>query len=55
MFTAVASKAWCRVGDFKPQDFANTAWAFVTLGQPEAQLFQALAYDAEIGVGNFQP
>ena len=44
-----------RVGNFKPQKLANTAWAFATLGQPDAQLFSALAREAERRVGNFNP
>ena len=28
---------------FNAQDFANTAWAFATVGQQEEQLFKAVA------------
>ena len=35
------------------QNIANTAWAFATLGQADAQLFMALAREAERRVGNF--
>ena len=34
---------------------ANTAWAFATLGQPDARLFTALAKEAERRAGNFNP
>ena len=34
---------------------ANAAWAFATLGQPDARLFTALAKEAERRVGNFKP
>ena len=44
-----------RVGNFKPQKLANTAWAFATLGQPDARLFTALAKEAERRVCNFKP
>ena len=44
-----------RVGNFKPQKLANTAWAFATLGQPDARLFTALAKEAERRAGNFNP
>ena len=30
-FTALAKEAEQRLGDFNPQDLANTAWAFATL------------------------
>ena len=44
-----------KVGNFNPQDLANTAWAFATLGQLDAQLFTALAREAERHAGNFNP
>ena len=34
----MAKEAERRVGDFNPQNLANTAWAFATLGQLDAQL-----------------
>ena len=43
------------MGNFNPQVLANTAWAFATLGQADAQLFTALAREAERRVGNFNP
>ena len=41
------------MGDFNAQDLANTAWAFATAGQSEAQLFSALAMSAEQRLGDF--
>ena len=42
-----------RVGNFKAQVFANTAWAFATAAQSESQLFTALARVAERYMGDF--
>ena len=42
------------MGDFKTQDLANTAWAFATASQPDAQVFTALATTAERHMGNFK-
>ena len=36
-----------RVSDFNTQELANTAWAFATAGQSDAQLFAALARAVE--------
>ena len=33
--------------DFNPQDLANTAWAFATVGHEEKQLFTSLAAAVE--------
>ena len=41
LFAALAGAAEQHVGDFNPQDLANTAWAFATAGQPDEQLFMA--------------
>ena len=38
---------------FKPQEIANTTWAFATAGQSDAALFRALARRAERCVGHF--
>ena len=38
LFVALARAAERNLGDFSPQDLANTAWAFATLGQADAQL-----------------
>ena len=39
LFRALARAAEQRVGDFKAQNLANTAWAFATAGQLDSQLF----------------
>ena len=41
------------MGDFKVQELANTAWAFATAGQSDAQLFAELARAAEWRLGDF--
>ena len=43
----MARVAELRLGDFKVQELANTAWAFVTASQSDAQLFAALSRAAE--------
>ena len=43
------------MGDFNPQDLANTAWAFATAGQKDASLFAALATAAQRHMGAFNP
>ena len=55
VFAVLAPAAEQRMGDFKPQELANTAWAFATLGQADARLFAALATEAERRVGDFKP
>ena len=39
---------------FKAQGLANTAWAFATVGEPDVQLFAALARAAELRLGDFK-
>ena len=39
LFTALATAVKSRVGEFNAQGLANTAWAFATAGQVDAQLF----------------
>ena len=47
------SAAERQVVEFKPQDLANTAWAFATFDQPTGRpLFMALAREAERRVGD---
>jgi len=38
-----------------PQALANAAWAFTTAGQPDAQLFTALAMETERRVDDLNP
>ena len=40
---------------FKPEDLTTTAWAHAALRQAGAQLFMALAREAEWHLGNFKP
>ena len=47
LFTAVATAAKRCMCDFSPQNLANTAWAFATVGQNDQALFEALATGAE--------
>ena len=42
-----------RLSDFKVQELANTAWAFATASQQDAQLFAELARAAELRLGDF--
>eukprot|EP00746_Dinoflagellata_sp_MGD_P081956 gnl/MRDRNA2_/MRDRNA2_325573_c0_seq1.p1 gnl/MRDRNA2_/MRDRNA2_325573_c0~~gnl/MRDRNA2_/MRDRNA2_325573_c0_seq1.p1 ORF type:complete len:115 (-),score=10.24 gnl/MRDRNA2_/MRDRNA2_325573_c0_seq1:65-409(-) len=43
LFQALAGAAEASVSDFNAQDISNTAWAFATAEQSDAQLFTALA------------
>ena len=54
LFAALARVAELRLGDFKEQGLANTAWAFATASQQDAQLFAALARVAELRLGDFK-
>ena len=36
-----------RINELKPQEVANTAWAFATVNVPDEKLFTALARGAE--------
>ena len=50
----MAEAAEHRMGDFKPQEFANTSWAFATAGQLDSQhvpLFAVLARAADRQMG----
>ena len=51
---ALASDAERRLGDFKPQDLANTAWVFATLGLIDVEMFAAVAREPERCPGNFK-
>ena len=42
------------LGDFSVGDLANTAWAFATASQQDAQLFTAMVRAAELRLGNFE-
>ena len=49
----LARAAERRLGNFNVQNLANTAWAFATANQPDAQLFAASARTAERRLGDF--
>ena len=53
LFEAIAQQAQGRVGEFKAQDFANTAWAFAKAGHQAPALFEAIAQQAQGRVGEF--
>ena len=55
LFMLLAREAERRLDDFNPQDLANAAWAFATLGHMDAQLLTALAREAERRPGDFKP
>ena len=50
-----AAAAEPRMRDFNSQEFANTAWAFATLGHLDKQLYKALAATAEERMNDFNP
>ena len=54
LLEALARTAEWHLGDFNMQELANTAWAFATANQPDAQLFAALARAAELRLGDFK-
>ena len=59
LFAALVRVAELRLGDFKVQELANTAWAFATAntlkaGQQDSQLFADLAWVAELCLDNFK-
>ena len=53
LFAALARAAERRLNEFKPQDFAITAWSFATVGQLDEDLFAALARTAKRRVSDF--
>ena len=53
LFAAVAREAEPRLGEFKSQALANTAWAFATAGERALSLFAAVAREAEPRLGEF--
>ena len=50
---AVAEASVRRVADFKPQELANTAWAFASAVRSDVLVFAAGARVAERRVGEF--
>ena len=55
LFAALARAAERCMHDFKPQEIANTAWAFVIADESDAPLFMALARTAEWHMCKFKP
>ena len=55
LFTALAREAERHVGNANPQNLANTAWAFATLGQLDSRLFTLLAREPECRMSEFNP
>ena len=55
LFVALTRVAERQLGDFHPQDLANTLWAFAKSMQSEAPLFTALARSSHWCVGEFKP
>ena len=51
----MAREADRHLGDFKPRELANTAWAFAMLDQADEQLFMVLAREAEQCLGVLNP
>ena len=54
-FTVLARVSGLRICQFKPQEIANTAWAFAVANQSEEKLFATLATASERNVGRFKP
>jgi hypothetical protein len=55
LFEAVARVAVPRLGEFNPQDLANTVWAYATAGHASPDLFEAVARVAVPRLGEFNP
>ena len=53
LLAAIAEEATQCLDQFNAQDFANTAWAFATVGQKDEQFFKVLARMAEWRLDKF--
>ena len=53
LFAAIAKVAKQCVDKFNARELANTAWAYATVSQEDANLFTLLARTAEWRVGEF--
>ena len=53
LVAAMARAAQGRLGEFNPQHFANTVWAFATVNYRDEKLFAALATAAEWRLSEF--
>ena len=55
LFAALARAAEQQLSEFKPQNAANTAWAFATANHRDEKLFADLAIVAERQLSEFKP
>ena len=55
LLDAIAREVPRRLGDFNPQELANTAWAFATLKYVDEKLFVSLAIVADRRLSEFNP
>jgi len=55
LFSAIATAAQRRLGEFNPQSIANTSWAFATAGADAPRLFAAIADTASSNLSAFNP
>ena len=55
LFVTLTRAAYQRVGEFRAQSLANTAWAFVKVVHSDAVLFAALARASEQLTFTFAP
>jgi len=55
LWDAAAARGEQTVGEFKPQELANTAWAYATAGHAAPALLDALAAEAAGRVREFNP
>ena len=55
LFAALARVTERRLSHFKPQEVANTAWAFATVNYLDEKLFAVLARAAERRLSEFNP
>eukprot|EP00434_Breviolum_minutum_P042960 symbB.v1.2.038261.t1/scaffold5898.1/size44610/2 len=53
MMTAIAKKLVTMVKDLIPQDLANTAWSFATLGLPDSRLLDQILLEVISKVNDF--
>jgi hypothetical protein len=53
LWDLLATASCRRIGECKPQELANTAWAFATAGHAVPALLDAIAAEAERRVGEF--
>eukprot|EP00965_Chrysotila_dentata_P066696 2208205-Pleurochrysis_carterae.AAC.1 len=43
------------IGQFNPQELANTAWAYATVGHASPALFEAVSRASMASIGQFNP